>query len=313
MSASSTKGRWPRSALRRRIQREARQELDFLRGAVLDGSFRRDYPHIGLSKADFCRRFLRFKKHIRGTAQWKRAGPYMPERWSPSDVLAPFGPANRKQLEVWIEGVALEEDEPIRGQEHLLSPDEMFRVFKLLNDTYYMVLDFLLLPHYVEICVGPLIRVTKSERKRRSGFIASLQRHGADDEDEKKLISSLLADYSEYLAELEHQHLTETACLAAAVAEGMIGGLSRGSKRLYRGPDEIKEVEKRHTLPCFRSLLRTLDTLFADKGNGATERDAYLDGLLVHYFGPWYFTDEDPRRVHNQLSSWRRRKKTKDK
>jgi len=286
--------------------RYAREELDFLRGAVLDGQFRRDYAHIGLTKADFRKQFLRFKKYIRGTAQWKRAGHFMSNCWDSSNVLAPLGTAERKQLEAWIEAVALDEDFPMAGQEHLLTGDELFQVFTLLNHTYYSIIDFLLLPDYFDLAVGPVKRRAKSEKKRRSGSLAKFK--GAEAGDAvRRSFQSKHWELNQSVAELEHRHLIETDSLAVAIAGGMIGGLTRRSKRLFLGHSWINEVEKLHKLPCFTSLLRTLDTLFKEKGYRVSDRDAYLDGLLVHYFGPWYFTEEDSRRVHNRISSWRSR------
>ena len=107
--------------MRRSLLREVREELDLLRGAVLDGSLRKDYDHSNLRGSGFRRHFLRAKVYIRGTAQWEKSDRQVPRVWSLSTVFAHLTPPAKKQLEGWLEGVARDDSLDLEGQEHLLT------------------------------------------------------------------------------------------------------------------------------------------------------------------------------------------------
>ena len=307
MLGSDSKSRRLRRVSKKRLLQETKLELDQLRGWVLDGTIRRDYDHISLRGAAFLHQFLRAKKYIRGTAQWKKSGPDIPECWSQTIALSHLASAEKKNFEFWIETVAQDDMEP-GPQEHLLTTDELFQVFCLLDDAYYQILDYKLFPHYVELCVGSLTRSIKTKRRRRSGTKARFKWVEATEE-EKNIFFFDMWGKDQELAELEHYQFSESGPLTTAISSGMIGGLSLGSKRLLKGLNDLEL----HSLPCVSSLLQTIDQLFEGKGHEQGARNGFLDGLLVHYFGPWYFIQEEPRRIHDRLSGFRSRMKEQTK
>jgi hypothetical protein len=277
----------------------------------------------GFSDHECVRRFMRHRRHIRGSREWQEP-PVEGDRRQALDIFPMELPSidGRRHgyggdVDDWIE-----EFELAVGDEEL--DEELSTIFGMLDRTYYQILDYKLLSQYEEVFLGSLTRHLRTLKKTQAATKRTRSSIESGDPSTSaygraQITASSLEDDHEDLGEdaelgvLERvvenpapdmDDVDDLSDIIEAVAGdsllgayhlGMIGGFSPTALR--RG------LENRglHSLPCFRSLIIDLSGVFDRLGIDQSRHCRLTDQLLVSYFRTWYHTKVDARRVRRIL------------
>jgi hypothetical protein len=305
-----------------RGREQARAALDDLRGVVADA----------MTKKQRLATFMRFAAHVRGSTEFLARGGYLPERadefWEqkllaifPDELPggSPGGEGAKSSYRTDVEEVL--NDFRALWPRTTGADTALVRIFQLVDETYYLVIDYVLRDRYERLVRErsgrtPSPRIDQLERKlsralRTLGALrAQCQAHAARLVDAEVAVDGLAG----FIEELRGGY-------NGASRYGLLGGMREdqlvGSRRVADGgrlaiyrTDRAPSVTA--DLPAFDSLVtriarllggRPLKTPREEAARLKAERRWYpwIDKMLVAVFRSYYFQTENSRRVEKRL------------